>query len=202
MHSSRNITWDRNLSLALLILSAGFFSCRHSSTDRILMVTELGDVTIEIYSGKAPLTAANFLTLVEQGTYTQSLFYRVVDQENQPDNPVRIEVVQGGLFFDTLVGAYLPVPHETTELTGIKHTDGTLSMARNEPGSASTEFFICLGDQPSLDFGGNRNPDGQGFAAFGRVTSGMEVIRRIHSLPDTGQYLVHRVMIREMKRIR
>jgi peptidyl-prolyl cis-trans isomerase A (cyclophilin A) len=77
-----------------------------------------------------------------------------------------------------------------------------ISMARNEPGTASTEFFICIGDQPSLDFGGDRNPDGQGFAAFGRITAGMDVVRKIQSLPDSGQYLADRVLILGMERLK
>ena len=72
-------------------------------------------------------------------------------------------------------------------------------MARNEPGTASTEFFICVGDQPSLDFGGDRNPDGQGFAAFGKVSRGMEVVRAIQALPDSGQYLSDPVLIKKME---
>ena len=89
--------------------------------------------------------------------------------------------------------------HETTEKTGILHADGVISMARMDPGSASTEFFICIGDQPSLDYGGKRNPDGQGFAAFGRVVEGMEVVRSILTLPDDGQYLIEKVNILGMQ---
>ena len=85
-------------------------------------------------------------------------------------------------------------------MTGIRHTDGVISMARNGPGSASTEFFICLGDQPSLDQGGLRNPDGYGFAAFGKVFRGMEVVRAIQQRPDSGQFLIQPVVIRQVKR--
>jgi peptidyl-prolyl cis-trans isomerase A (cyclophilin A) len=146
------------------------------------------------------LTASNFLSLVDRGVYTNACFYRVVRPDNQPLNPVKIEVIQGGLFEDDLVNAHSPIAHETTGVTGILHTDGVISMARDEPGTASTEFFICIGDQPSLDFGGDRNPDGQGFAAFGKVTAGMDVVRKIQSLPDSGQYLVDRVLILGMER--
>ncbi len=86
-------------------------------------------------------------------------------------------------------------------MTGLKHLDGTLSMARNEPGTASSEFFICVGDQPELDYGGRRNPDGQGFAAFGRVVRGMDVVRKIQHLPEKKQMLVHPVKI-GMEKIR
>jgi peptidyl-prolyl cis-trans isomerase A (cyclophilin A) len=159
------------------------------------MRTELGDITLEIETEKAPVTASNFLSLVQKGAYNGAIFYRVVRPDNQPDNPVRIEVIQGGLYRDDLVSAYPCIEHESTERTGILHTNGVISMARDEPGSASTEIFICLGDQPSLDYGGNRNPDGAGFAAFGKVTEGMDVVRRIQALPDSGQYLVEPVLI-------
>ena len=133
--------------------------------------------------------------MLKRGTIQGAIFYRVVRMDNQPDNPVKIEVIQGGLFDDGLIETITPIEHETTEQTGILHTDGVISMARNEPGSASTELFICIGDQPSLDFGGDRNPDGAGFAAFGKVIEGMDVVRNIQSLPDTGQYLVEPVRI-------
>ena len=93
-----------------------------------------------------------------------------------------------------------PVAHETTAQTGILHTDGVISMARDAPGTATTEIFICVGDQPSLDFGGMRNPDGQGFAAFGRVVSGMDVVRAIHQSPAGGQTLTPPVAITAMTR--
>jgi len=160
--------------------------------------TNMGDIVVEVYTDLAPVTAQNFLNHVEKGTYTNSLLYRVVRMDNQPFNEVKIEVIQGGLFEDDLLEAIPPIIHETTEATGILHTDGVISMARMEPGSASTEFFICIGDQPSLDFGGKRNPDGQGFAAFGRVVTGMEVARAIQALPDKGQYLLEKVSILSM----
>ena len=102
---------------------------------------------------------------------------------------MKIEVIQGGLYEDDEIVKHPPIRHETTKETGLKHLDGTLSMARMEPGTASTEFFICIGDQPELDFGGRRNPDGQGFAAFGKVVEGMDVVRKIQQLPDKNQYL-------------
>jgi len=106
------------------------------------------------------------------------------------------------LFNDQLINIHPAIAHETTEVTRISHIDGVISMARNEPGSASTEIFICIGDQPSLDFGGERNPDGQGFAAFGKVIMGMDVVRAIQSMPDSNQMLIEKVHIREIKIIR
>jgi peptidyl-prolyl cis-trans isomerase A (cyclophilin A) len=119
--------------------------------------------------------------------------------DNQPDNDIKIEVIQGGPGRQGRERQLPPIEHETTEATGIKHLDGVISMARNRPGSATSEFFICIGDQPSLDFGGMRNRDGQGFAAFGRVIKGMDVVREIQQLePDGGQYLEEPVPIRRI----
>ena len=93
---------------------------------------------------------------------------------------------QGGLLDTTELQAEDLVSHETTDQTGIKHTDGVLSLARRDPGTGSGGiFFICVGDQPSLDYGGKRNEDGQGFASFGRVVSGMEVVRKINAIKET-----------------
>ncbi|MFO7669531.1 MAG: peptidylprolyl isomerase [Bacteroidales bacterium] len=181
--------------LVLIILSAGVVACESSPAGRVVIRTELGDITLEIETKKAPVTASNFLSLVGRGVYNGAIFYRVVRLDNQPDSPVKIEVIQGGLFDDHLINSFPPIKHETTDRTGILHTEGVISMARNEPGSASTEIFICIGDQPSLDYGGDRNPDGEGFAAFGKVTDGMEVVRKIQELPDSGQYLIKQVVI-------
>ncbi|MFC1481344.1 peptidylprolyl isomerase [Candidatus Neomarinimicrobiota bacterium] len=161
--------------------------------------TGIGDIIIELYPDKAPLTAANFLRYIDEDLFRDARFYRTVTLDNQPYNDVKIEVIQGGLFADDYV--LPPIPHETTSMTGLRHLDGTVSMARLEPGTASSEIFICIGDQPALDFGGMRNPDGQGFAAFGRVISGMEVVRKIHALPESGQYLEPHLFIKSITRI-
>ncbi len=162
------------------------------------METELGEIMIEIYLDKAPITAPNFLKYVDDGLFKDSKFYRVVRDDNQPDNDITIDVIQGGLFSEEEM--YPPINHETTVITGIKHEDGVISMARNEPGSATSEFFICVGDQPELDFEGKRNPDGQGFAAFGKVVEGMDVVRKIHQQPVDGQMLTPEILIVDVKR--
>ncbi|MQY78494.1 MAG: peptidylprolyl isomerase [Bacteroidetes bacterium] len=130
------------------------------------------------------------------------IFYRVVRLDNQPNNKIRIEVIQGGLFDDELSEGLPPIEHETTEITGILHKDGVISMARSTPGTASSEFFICIGDQPELDYNGKRNPDGQGFAAFGKVIKGMEVVRKIQNLQDKNQYLVSPVEIAKIEKVK
>jgi len=150
-------------------------------TVRVTMSTSQGEIGIDLYLDRAPITAGNFLQLVDNGDLDGGSFYRVVSYENDNGNP-GIEVIQGGLGsagdgFDT-------IDHETTEQTGIRHTDGVISMARGAVGTASTEFFICIGDQPGLDYGQPRNADEQGFAAFGKVVTGMDVVIKINSLPS------------------
>jgi len=200
MNLFRSITWYNPVFPILIIMLAGPVSCDRSSP-MVLITTQMGDITLELYPESAPVTTANFLAHVENGDYTNSLFYRVVRMDNQPQSNVKIEVIQGGLFYDEVVDSIPPIIHETTQLSGILHTDGVISMARNKPGSASTEFFICVGDQPALDFGGERNPDGQGFAAFGKVVRGMDVVRAIQALPDEGQYLKEKVIIHSILNI-
>ena len=197
MNLCRNINWCKAVILLILAMLAWPVSCDRPAT-MVLIRTDLGDMTVEIYEEQAPVTAANFLSHVERGDYTNSIFYRVVRLDNQPQSKVKIEVIQGGLFHDEVLDTITPIRHESTQETGILHTDGVISMARMEPGSATTEFFICIGDQPSLDFGGHRNTDGQGFSAFGKVVKGMDVARAIQALPDEGQYLKEQVHIQEM----
>lgn len=158
---------------------------------RVMIVTPRGEILAEVFVDQAPLSAGAFLRNVDAGVYRDGRagFYRVVRMDNQPDNQVKIEVVQGGCDRETGDLGVPFIPHETTAVTGLTHRNGSLSLARMEPGTANTEFSICVGDQPELDFGGSRNPDGQGFAVFGRVIRGMDVVREIQRLPDTGQYL-------------
>lgn len=175
---------------------------------RVRMETEMGNITVEVYPDKAPVTATNFLKYVDEKRYDGASFYRVVRMDNQPNNVVKIEVIQGGLD-STLKERRLPaITHETTDKIGLKHLDGTISMARSNPGTASSEFFFCINDQPELDFGGKRNPDGQGFAAFGKVIKGMKVVRQIQQgatgAPprSNGQALDKVVIINKIIRVR
>ena len=166
----------------------------------IKMETELGNIVLELYPEKAPVTVENFLRYVDEGRLEKAVFYRVVTMDNQPDNDVKIEVIQGGIWWTDSLSMLEPIAHETTEQTGILHLDGTLSMARYTPGTATSEFFICVNDQPSLDFEGSRNSDGQGFAAFGRVIEGMEVVRKIHTSPEENQALKPFIKILSVER--
>lgn len=199
-----------------ILLCSGLLLAASDETVSVRMVTSAGVIELELYPQQAPVTVANFLRYVDAGAYNGGQFYRVVRLDNQPQSPVKIEVIQGGLGIGTYDAArkpeFPPIAHETTQQTGLKHTDGVLSMARLEPGSATSEFFICINDQPSLDYGGARNPDGQGFAAFGRVTRGMDVVQAIQAgssggeIPPgraavNGQLLDEPVMIQLVERV-
>jgi len=184
----------------VLLLTFLMVSCTHETIIPISIETELGPIQLELYPDGAPITVSNFLRYVDENRYDDFHFYRVVHMENQPDNDVKIEVIQGGLGFDKHPMELPAIIHETTNKTGIRHLNGTLSMARMEPGTASSEIFLCINDQPELDYSGKRNPDGQGFAAFGKVISGMDVIRKIQLLPETKQMLDKVVKVNSIQR--
>lgn len=188
-----------NIPLFILFLLLIAISCKPENPV-ITMDTEFGAIEIELYQKEAPTTVANFLQYVDQGRYAGSRFYRVVTMDNQPNNDVKIEVIQGGLGRGEQIERLDSIPMETTLETGIKHLDGTISMARSSPGSATSEFFICVGDQPELDFNGSRNPDKQGFAAFGKVRKGMEVVHKIQKSPSENQFLNTEVKILDVTR--
>jgi peptidyl-prolyl cis-trans isomerase A (cyclophilin A) len=167
---------------------------------RLVIETSLGDITVSLDSARAPITVTNFLRYVDGGFYTGGRFHRTVTLANQPTDSVKIEVIQGGAAPSTRGTGFPPIELERTNKTGLTHRDGTLSMARAGPNTATSDFFICIGDQPALDFGGARNRDGQGFAAFGIVTDGMKVVRTIQSSPAQGQRLEPVVEIRGIRR--
>jgi peptidyl-prolyl cis-trans isomerase A (cyclophilin A) len=148
------------------------------------METSVGTIDVEVDQTHAPITSANFLRYVDARMYDGGRFHRAVRLDNQVRKDVLIEVIQGGRTAEQskTVKGFGPIPLERTSVTGITHLDGAISMARgNAPDSASSDFFLCVGAQPSLDFGGARAADGQGFAAFGHVVRGMDVVRKIQS---------------------
>jgi len=185
-------------TIAALVAAVAALALAGGDNPRVLLTTEAGDILVEVEAARAPVTAANFLRYVDAGLYDGSTFHRTVTLSNQPDSPVRIEVIQGGQLSPSK--EFPPIVHETTASTGLRHLNGTISMARDRPGTATSSFFFCINDQPELDFGGRRNPDGQGFAAFGRVVEGMDVVRRIQDLPALGQQLTPPVKILSIRR--
>lgn len=161
----------------------------------VRLQTALGDITVEVFEDRAPASADYFLADVRSGLFDGASFFRIVTLANQEaEEGRRIEVIQGGLKHPS---TDLPavIPHETTAMTGLKHLKGTVSLARFAPGAVYHSFFICLRDEPGLDFGGARHPDGQGFAAFGRVVEGFEVVERIFAQAVPEEYLKRAIAI-------
>ncbi len=182
--------WRQPFRVAFYVIlavaaSAATLLSAQSTPVRVLVQTELGDIVVEVDQARAPVTAANFLKYVDAGHYDGGLWHRTVKMDNQPESTVKIEVIQAGVNPDKSKSGFPPIALERTSVTGILHKDGAISMARGAPDSATSGWFICVNDQPSLDFGGQRNPDGQGFAAFGRVVSGMDVVRKIQLAPSS-----------------
>ena len=175
----RHCVWV--IAFALSVTSLG----AQAKPVRVLVQTELGDIVIEVDPARAPGTAANFLKYVDAGHYNGGTFHRTVKMDNQPESTIKIEVIQAGVNPEVAKSGFPPIALERTSVTGILHKDGAVSMARGDPDSATSGWFICINDQPSLDFGGMRNPDGQGFGAFGRVVSGMDVARKIQMAPSS-----------------
>ena len=176
------------LMLSAVVTATALVSTQ-SKAVRVRVQTELGDIVIAVDPLRAPLTTANFLKYVDGGHYDGGVFHRTVKMDNQPESTVKIEVIQAGVNPDRAKEGFAAIQLERTSVTGILHKDGVVSMARGAPDSATSGWFVCVNDQPSLDFGGNRNPDGQGFAAFGKVVKGMDVVKKIQAAPAEGQTL-------------
>lgn len=188
-----------------LMISLALFSCGSpkNGNPRIEIQTRLGDIQVELFAARAPQTVKAILAYIDSGMYRDASFYRVLNMANQPSDAPKAELIQGGLWNkkgaarDQLAG----IPHESTQQTGIDHADGVISLARQEPGTANTEFFICVGDQPGFNYGGENNPDGQGYAAFGRVIQGMDIVRRIYDRPEEDQYFTPPIPIFNIVRL-
>lgn len=193
------------ITILVFISTLCFLSCKekNTTTPHVRIETEKGDIELELYPLKAPKTVAAFLSYIEKGLYTNSSFYRVLNDENQPSNAAKTELIQGGIWRTKNQEALkIPgVPHETTQQTGLLHTDGVISLARREPGTGTTEFFICIGKQPGLDYGGENIEDRQGYATFGKVVKGMDVVRKIYRQNENDQYFDPPVAIYDVKRL-
>jgi peptidyl-prolyl cis-trans isomerase A (cyclophilin A) len=175
---------------------------------QILLQTDLGDIVVELMAESAPLSVAAFILALNAGDLDSLSFWRSVGPDNDASaDPFR--ALQAGPA--NLRAEAEGIDHESTRRTGLRHTDGTVSLARGAPGTASPHhFFICIGDNPQLDAGGGRPADGLGFAAFGRVIGGMDVVRRIHltytgdraDLPEfAGQVLCPAIPITTIRRL-
>ena len=170
-------------AIALTSVSSEATTKSAARREVVAIRTSLGAILVTVDIHRAPVSAGNFLEYVDRHLFDDAQFYRSVHPENDA-NPVKISVLQGGIVDRK---GLAPIPHESTRQTGLRHRDGTISIARREPGTGSAgAFFICIGDQPALDFGGRRNPDGLGFAAFGRVYDGMPIVRTIWAQQTLG----------------
>ena len=190
----------RNLLLVLIVLACPVIGHAQGGRVPVVIETVFGTIEAELDSARAPVSVANFLRYVDAKAYNGGRFHRTVRADNQPTNDVKIDVIQGGTRPDSTRPRWPPVPLERTSTTGLRHADGVLSMARAGPDTATSDFFICIGAQLELDFGGKRNADGQGFAAFGRVTKGMDVVRKIQSQNAEAQRLTPPVTIQRIAR--
>jgi peptidyl-prolyl cis-trans isomerase A (cyclophilin A) len=188
------------MRLLLSLLIAGSFALAQEGMVPVVIETEMGTIEAVIDTVHAPISGKNFLRYVDAGLFDGGRFHRTVklNPDNQPNNEVKIEVVQAGRRPDT--EGFPPIPLERTSQSGLSHKNGTLSMARREPDSGTSDFSICIGDQPELNFGGKRNPDGQGFAAFGQVTSGMDVAKKMQMAPAEEQRLTPPIKILRIRR--
>lgn len=188
----------------ILLAAALFLSCNQAEykNPHIVIHTQLGDIEVELFSGQAPKTTAAFLSYIDSGFYTKTSFYRVLKTDEFP-NPNNTGIIQGGMWQTnpekkmTLAG----IEHETTKQSGLTHQSGTISLARTTPGSANTEFFICIGDQSTLDFGRRGTEDGQGFSAFGTVFKGMDIVRKIQAKNSHGDRFDEKIEILKITRL-
>ena len=178
--------------IAFLICTI-FFSCSNKKNDNPVVVikTAFGDIEIELYPKQAPKTVAAFLANVEKGLYKNANFYRVIKNDDL-DQQTNYGVIQGGIW-PTKNG--LQIDHESTKQTGLSHVSGTISMARTTGEKATTEFFICIGEQQLFNEGGKSPEDSLGFAAFGIVTKGMSVVRKIQDQKNDADKFIQNISI-------
>lgn len=189
--------------IILLLVSSWLFSCSSPQYDNphAVIKTRFGEIELEVYPAKAPKTANTFLTNVEAGLYNSGSFYRVLKTEEM-NSPVNTGIIQGGIWGTNGKHRNIPgIVHESTKQSGLSHTDGTISMARTDTGTATTEFFICIGDQSPLDYGRRGTPDGEGFAAFGKVFKGMDIVRKIQGQSSRGDKFDEQIEIIEIKKL-
>jgi peptidyl-prolyl cis-trans isomerase A (cyclophilin A) len=163
---------------------------------RVALETPFGVVVVEVDTIRAPLTGGNFLRYVDEGRYDSASFYRVRREDAELMRP-GTAIVQGGLWRGDTTLLLPPVPFESTARTGLRHRTGTVSLARfDDPGSGRGEFFIVIGAQPHLD---REDDERQGYAAFGRVVDGIELVRAIRDLPARDEQLRRPIPFRAVR---
>ena len=181
-----------------------FMACHQTEykNPHIVINTQLGDIEVELFPNQAAKTVAAFLSYIDSGFYNKTSFYRVLKTEELP-TVNNTGIIQGGMW-QTNPGKKITIPgieHETTKQSGLTHQSGSISLARTTPGTANTEFFICIGDQSPLDFGRRGTEDGQGFAAFGKVFEGMDIVRKIQAQKSHGDKFDAKIEINKITRL-
>ena len=190
------------LSLLIIVMCAASCSFRDPLEPHILLETTSGDIEIALYANKAPKTVAAFLRNLDEEVYKKSSFYRVLKNENVPEE-YNTGLIQGGVFSSdpTRVPGLKGIEHESPKQTGLSHVSGIVSMARTTVGSATTEFFICIGDQKQFDSSSRGNNDGLGYAAFGMVVEGMDVVSKIHNKKSKGDRFLEDIEIKKIRKL-
>jgi len=183
-----------------LVLALVFLQCNSPKNEnpQVLISTNYGDIEIELYPKQAPKTVAAFLSYIDSGYYQKAAFYRVLMTLGMAGD--NYGLIQGGTWQSSNIN--VPgIPHESTQQSGLSHTTGTISMARTKPGTAGTEFFICIGDQRQFDYGNEQNGDLEGFAAFGKVIKGMKVVREIQEQAAKDESFTPAIPIKSIRRL-
>ena len=167
-----------------------------------MITTGVGDIEVELFPDKAPKTVAAFLSYVKEGLYNNTSFYRVVKADEMPTD-FNTGIIQGGIYGSDAEKTALkkPVEHESTKISGLSHTDGIISLASIGAGTATTEFFICIGDQSFLDEGRGGTKDDLGFAAFGKVFKGMDIVRKIQNKSSVGDRFEKKINILRIEKL-
>lgn len=164
----------------------------------LLISTEMGNITIYLDLKNAPETASYYRDIAALGGFDHSSIFRIVNESNvEMRSNSKIEVIQLGI--NQLDSKYSKsLAHETTKSTGLKHKKWTVSAARYEVGQNYPSFFICMRDEPELDYGGKRHPDGQGFAAFGKIIEGFETVETLFLKAESQEYLTNEIKIKSI----
>ena len=190
------------LFIIILVIFLAGCSPPSNKNPHIIIYTTLGEIEVELFPQQAPKTVTAFLSFVDSGYFNNSSFYRVVLAEGLSTS-LNVGLIQGGIWQtkDQQSPAMPGIEHESTNQTGLSHTTGTISLARTAPGTANTEFFICIGDQSQFDYGNTNPADEQGFAAFGRVSKGMSIVRTIQVQTKQGESFVPKINIKKIERL-
>lgn len=196
------IFFMRTLPFVFLLFLISSCSQPSYKYPHVIIESEYGDIEVELYVDKAPQTVAAFLANIDEGHFKNASFYRVIKNDNVPEE-YNTGLIQGGIYQTQpdSIAKQKKVPHESPRQTGLSHSSGIISMARTTPGSATSEFFICIGDQRQFDSSSRGSADGLGYAAFGKVFKGMDVVGKIQNKKNDGEDFVTPIIIKSIKRL-